>query len=368
METIIQRKLFKLFYYLAKLNGLAPFSYTLINNNQNIQIFSSKFIAFYSISVNCLLITALIISLIIILNDIPNFFQKSFLFRLVLTVENLNFIIKCLINGCVHIIYRKQLISLINEIISLSNTIMKMEFYSKQNQFFENNTFMHKIYLQICLILIQLFALICPMVAVVFYAKKRTNSTALLFSWLFIIYMHGISSIIVNSTFYFGIMLMNLYLFTIINVETENVQCLLLLSMNKNRKQNQCTTISDRIDNLTIIYMHVSECCKKVKEFFQIQLIYNLFGAFFVITIELFFTILSVMTNDFNRMKEFQELTDIGFIVFFLIDLFTIIGISENVTNEARYSGELIHDVFILNDLADVRLKKGVYIQFFYLN
>lgn len=61
------------------------------------------------------------------------------------------------------------------------------------------------------------------------------------------------------------------------------------------------------------------------------------------------------MTNDFNRMKEFQELTDIGFIVFFLIDLFTIIGISENVTNEARYSGELIHDVFILNDLADVR-------------
>lgn len=120
-----------------------------------------------------------------------------------------------------------------------------------------------------------IFALICPMVAVVFYAKKRTNSTALLFSWLFIIYMHGISSIIVNSTYYFGIMSMNLYFFTIINVEIENVQCLLLLSMNKNRMQNQCTTISDRIDNLTIIYMHVSECCKKVKEFFQIQLIYN---------------------------------------------------------------------------------------------
>lgn len=288
MENILQRlqinsKILKFFYYLAKINGLAPFSYTINNDNQNIQILSSHHIVIYSICANCVLVITLLITLIVTAMDIPNFFQQKFLFILMFCFENLNFIIKCLINCCIPIINRKQLISLINEHISLWNMMEKL---SSNNKFF-NKIFMPELYLQIFFVIFQLLSLLLPSIAI-FYINNIKCSTAIFWSWIFIIYIHGISSIIVNSTFYFGCMLMHLYFYRIINMEIQKFDMLLMMKIN--RMQNQCN-ICDRIDDLAMIYLHATECCRKVQQFFQIQLVNNLIGAFCVITIEVNFIV-----------------------------------------------------------------------------
>lgn len=71
------------------------------------------------------------------------------------------------------------------------------------------------------------------------------------------------------------------------------------------------------------------------------------------------------MTNDLNKVTSMKEFMDIGFIVFYLIDIFTIILISADVTKEAQCTGELIHDVFALNNM-DIRLKKSVIYAFIF--
>lgn len=277
-------------YYLSKLNGLVPFTISKSKLNVN----KSEWSTIYSFLFTIIFLAVLLWTSI---EDIKISLQTQSarnVQKVIRTIEKSFTIIRTTLLYGLQIIYRKQIICVINDAIQLWYYISKGW---PTKQFFDR--FFIKYYKsRIIWLIIQIIILI---IAHKFYVDEHDIIYDLNYSnkflWHSIIYMYShIVSPIITGIFYYGGMLIVLQFYRILNE-----QILLWMSSIKNVDNRKATShmrmqffceISDNIDEASIFYSDITEYTAKVNRLFQLQIILTVMSSFFLITSNVRFSFL----------------------------------------------------------------------------
>lgn len=273
------RPRFMLIYYWTKLNGLVPFAYS----KSKAIVRKSPWSTCYAVLFSCMYVAAF---LFVSGNNLTIAFANKHTgknVRLVISVlETLISVVRTTILYGMQLMFRKRIVSVINDAIALWHYISKRW---PAKQFFDAFFIKHYKSRMIWL-LVEIIILIVSYKFTAFEYRLKMGSNVAFVYAVINMYNHLVSSII-TGVFYYGGMLVVLQFYRILNEQVlhwmESIKTVEDRKANHIRMQFFCE-ISDNIDEASIFYSDITEYTGKVNRLFQFQIIMTVLASFFLIT------------------------------------------------------------------------------------